>query len=53
MLLQSGTAFHLKDCYKVGQGLLQSGAAFLLQSGKGFCYKVGQDLLQSGTGVTN
>ena len=43
MLLQSGTAFQLKKCYKVGRRLLQSGTAF--------CYKVGRKLLQSGTGV--
>ena len=50
--------------YKVGQNLLQSGAAFLLQSGAGFItkwgsyYKVGQfyykvgQLLQSGAIIT-
>ena len=43
MLLQSGTAFQLKKCYKVGRRLLQSGTAF--------CYKVERNLLQSGTGV--
>ena len=65
MLLQSGTAFQLKE-------LLQSGTAFLLQSGTivvtkwgrcyksetdvvtkwDRCYKVRRMLLQSGTGVT-
>ena len=51
MLSQSGTAFQLKR-------LLQSGTAFLLQSGTKVvtkwdrCYKMRQMLLQSGTGVT-
>ena len=35
MLLQSGTTFQLKNCYKVERKLLQSGTAFLLQSGTG------------------
>ena len=44
ILLQSGTAFQLKNCYKVGGRLLQIGTAFLLQIET--VYKVGQ-VLQS------
>ena len=46
--------------YKVGQKLLQSGAALIITKrgkiyykvGQLFYYKVGQDLLQSGAGIT-
>ena len=49
-----------RKCYKAGQKLLQSEAAFGITKrgkiyykvGQLFYYKVGQDLLQSGAGIT-